>query len=62
MTTLKSVTTKLPQEVRELWLAHCKKNKTTSYKLLQKLIASELMVDWEKNWSLYLDQEKKNNE
>lgn len=50
MTKLKSVTTKLPQEVHKMWLDFCKKKNKTSYEFLQELIASELGIKLKKEW------------
>lgn len=50
MATLKQITTKLPLEVYEMWQKHCKKQKQTSYEVLQNMIASELGIDLERGW------------
>ncbi|MHA1408645.1 MAG: hypothetical protein ACTSSG_14865 [Candidatus Heimdallarchaeaceae archaeon] len=50
MTTLKSVTTKLPENVLTMWKEHCKKQGKTSYELLNELIAKELGIDLKKGW------------
>ena len=61
MATLKQITTKLPQEVFEMWQKHCEKQKQTSYERLQKMIAEELGIDLERGWVIKpkKDQERK---
>jgi len=58
LTTLKSVTTKLPENVLSMWKEHCKKQKKTSYELLQELVASELGIDLKKGWVIKPLQER----
>ncbi len=64
MTTLKSVTTKLPPEVYDMWHEHCNKQGKTSYEGLHELIAKELKIDLERGWVIKpkSNQGKKNNE